>query len=274
MKNKKRVKKYIILAVVIILFGIFAYDQNNHLVISGYDISSSKVPAGFEGFTIVHLSDLHDKNFGKDNSRLLDKVAVLEPDIIVITGDIVDNDHSNLNIAIGLAGKLANIAPTYYVNGNHEDWLSEAHREELYKGIREQGVIILDNKKEIINKGDDYINLLGLMDKNLRDGTLASLKMGEDEFNLLLAHEPQCIGEYALYGTDLVLSGHAHGGQFILPFIGAVVAPDQGFNPKYTQGVYERDYTQMVVSRGLGNSVIPLRLFNYPEIVCVRIHHN
>lgn len=113
--------------------------------------------------------------------------------------------------------------------------------------------------------------LVGLDDRHLADETLKSLIRDCDSncLSVVLAHEPQYIEDYSNAGADLVLSGHAHGGQFILPFIGAVVAPDQGLLPEYTEGRYDMNHTTMYVSRGLGNSVIPVRLFNRPEIVCI-----
>ena len=146
-------------------------------------------------------------------------------------------------------------------------------------GLIGAGVVILDDQVVEISRGDAKFRLVGLDDKSLADGTLRTLLNNaqnvahEDsekkEFTVVLAHEPQYLARYAGTGVDLVLSGHAHGGQFRLSFVGGIVAPDQGFLPEYTAGEYYMNGTEMIVSRGLGNSVIPVRLFNYPEIVCV-----
>ena len=159
-------------------------------------------------------------------------------------------------------------------------------------GLIGAGVVILDDQVVEISRGDAKFRLVGLDDKSLADGTLEALLSDESirndqaeqkeetadnedsekkEFTVVLAHEPQYLARYASSGVDLVLSGHAHGGQFRLPFVGGIVAPDQGFFPEYTAGEYYMDGTEMIVSRGLGNSVIPVRLFNYPEIVCVEL---
>lgn len=161
----------------------------------------------------------------------------------------------------------------YYVTGNHEYWLSDDDRTRLFTEMTEAGVIILENELVTISVGGSSFSLVGLDDRHLADETLKSLIKDCDSncLSVVLAHEPQYIEDYSNAGVDLVLSGHAHGGQFILPFIGAVVAPDQGFLPQYTEGRYDLNHTTMYVSRGLGNSVIPIRLFNRPEIVCIDI---
>ena len=142
----------------------------------------------------------------------------------------------------------------------------------LLSGLRASGITILENECVNIDKGDSSFALVGLDDRNLSDNTLANILQDyKSEFTVVLAHEPQYITNYSGEKVDLVMSGHAHGGQFRLPFIGGVVAPDQGFNPQYTEGEYKMKDTTMIVSRGLGNSIIPVRLFNYPEIVCVEL---
>ena len=143
--------------------------------------------------------------------------------------------------------------------------------DELMDGLIGAGVVILDDQVVEISMGDAKFRLVGLDDKSLADGTLEALLSDEKELTVVLAHEPQYLVRYADTGVDLVLSGHAHGGQFRLPFVGGIVAPDQGFLPEYTAGEYYMDGTEMIVSRGLGNSVIPVRLFNFPEIVCVEL---
>ena len=188
--------------------------------------------------------------------------------------------------------EIVKICPVYYVTGNHEYWLEKSEYDELMDGLIGAGVVILDDQVVEISRGDAKFRLVGLDDKSLADGTLEALlsdesirndqaeqkeetadneDSGEKELTVVLAHEPQYLVRYASIGVDLVLSGHAHGGQFRLPFVGGIVAPDQGFLPEYTSGEYYMDGTEMIVSRGLGNSVIPVRLFNFPEIVCVEL---
>lgn len=268
---KKRKKRYIIVICVIVFLVGFCYWQNNMLVLSEYEYANKEITKELDGYTIVHLSDLHNKGFGKNQKRLIKEIEECEPDMIVITGDLVDERSKNFDHAASLVRNAVLIAPVYYVTGNHEKWLSDDLYNELMDMLRQEGVTILDNTYLSIEKGGSDFILAGLDDGSLLDDTLKELRLNDKkELVVLLTHEPQYIKDYSIYGADLVLAGHAHGGQFRLPFIGGVYAPDQGFNPAYTSGVYEENDTAMVVSRGLGNSVIPVRLFNFPDIVCVR----
>lgn len=266
----KKKKKAVIFAVVLVILLIFCWWQNNMLTVSQYTYSSPKV-AELDGFRIVQISDLHNKNFG---SRLINKISELNPDIIVITGDIADSNHTNIENALEFAEKSAQIAPSYYVTGNHEYWLEISEREELLDGLKSAGIKILDDETVTVEKDGASFSLTGLDDNTLTGDFRNILPSDENSLNILLAHEPQYIAEYSSWGSvDLVFTGHAHGGQFILPFIGGVVAPDQGFFPKYTSGMHQSGDTSMVISRGLGNSIIPVRLFNFPDIVCVDLQH-
>lgn len=269
MKKNSKKKKLIICLLSAAVLLMFCFWQNNMITVSEYSYISPKVTADLDGFRIVHISDLHNKGFGKDQKRILKKIREFAPDIIVITGDIVDSNHTNIQRALDFAVGAVEIAPVYYVTGNHEKWLEDEEYDELMSGLDNAGVIRLDNESEVIEKGNSSFVLYGLDDDNLCDDTLKNMNADSKELNVLLAHEPQYITEYALNGADLAFSGHAHGGQFILPFIGGIIAPDQGFFPEYTEGVHTSAQMSMVISRGLGNSVIPVRLFNYPEIVCV-----
>lgn len=252
---------------------LFIWYQNNHLVITVFDYKNSKISANTNAFSIVQISDLHNASFGKNNRKLIHNIEYLEPDILVITGDIIDSNHTNINIAIDFVKEMSRKYPVYYVTGNHEYWLSEVQRRELFTGIREAGATILNNESISINTDMGPITLIGLDDNSLTDTTLRSIieNCNKNELTVVLAHEPQYIDNYCDAGADLVLTGHAHGGQVILPFIGPLIAPDQGIFPKYTAGEFTEKSTTMYVSRGLGNSVIPVRLLNYPEIVCIEI---
>ena len=270
---KKNNKKIIILFSFITVILIFFWYQNNHIVIDVYDYKSSKISDNTEKFSIVQISDLHNACFGKNNKNLVDDIESLEPDIIVITGDIVDSNHTDIGVAIDFVRQMTERYPVYYVTGNHEYWLDEGQRRELFTGMKDAGAIILNNEKITIDLGTDSITLIGLDDNSLRDATLHSIMetCDKNELMVVLAHEPQYLDKYCDAGADLVLTGHAHGGQMILPFIGPLIAPNQGFFPTYTAGQFQKESTTMYISRGLGNSVIPVRLFNYPEIVCVEI---
>lgn len=287
--RKKYIKSALVLLIVIALLLFCSY-QNRHLETTYYTYKAEQLGADLEGYRIVQISDLHNVKFGKNNQKLVDRIRECEPDMIVLTGDLVDSNHTNVDRAVQFVDEIVKICPVYYVTGNHEYWLEKSEYDELMDGLVSAGVVILDNQVVEISRGDAKFRLVGLDDRSLADGTLEALlsdesirnnqaeqkeetadneDSGEKELTVVLAHEPQYLARYAGTGVDLVLSGHAHGGQFRLPFVGGIVAPDQGFLPEYTAGEYYMNGTEMIVRRGLGNSVIPVRLFNYPEIVCV-----
>lgn len=269
-KKQKYIKLAITLSIVIVII-LFCNFQNKHLETTHYTYAAEQLGADLEGYRIVQISDLHNAKFGKNNQKLVGRIRECEPDMIVLTGDLVDSNHTNVDRAVQFVDEIVKICPVYYVTGNHEYWLEKSEYDELMDGLIGAGVVILDDQVVEISRGDAKFRLVGLDDKSLTDGTLEALLSDEKEFTVVLAHEPQYLVRYASSGVDLVLSGHAHGGQFRLPFVGGIVAPDQGFLPEYTAGEYYMDGTEMIVSRGLGNSVIPARLFNYPEIVCVEL---
>lgn len=269
-KKQKYIKLAIALSIVIVII-LFCNFQNKHLETTYYTYEADQLGVDLDCYRIVQISDLHNAKFGKNNQKLVDRIRECEPDMIVLTGDLVDSNHTNVDRAVQFVDEIVKICPVYYVTGNHEYWLEKSEYDELMDGLIGAGVVILDDQVVEISRGDAKFRLVGLDDKSLADGTLEALLSDEKEFTVVLAHEPQYLARYAGTGVDLVLSGHAHGGQFRLPFVGGIVAPDQGFLPEYTAGEYYMDGTEMIVSRGLGNSVIPVRLFNYPEIVCVEL---
>ena len=269
-KKQKYIKLAITLSIVIVII-LFCNFQNKHLETTHYTYAAEQLDADLEGYRIVQISDLHNAKFGKNNQKLVGRIRECEPDMIVLTGDLVDSNHTNVDRAVQFVDEIVKICPVYYVTGNHEYWLEKSEYDELMDGLIGAGVVILDDQVVEISRGDAKFRLVGLDDKSLADGTLEALLSDEKELTVVLAHEPQYFARYAGTGVDLVLSGHAHGGQFRLPFVGGIVAPDQGFLPEYTAGEYYMNGTEMIVSRGLGNSVIPVRLFNFPEIVCVEL---
>lgn len=216
----------------------------------------------------MQLSDLHSKQFGKDQQRLIHQVKKLNPDIIVFTGDLVDSKKYDEQKSMILMESLVQLAPTYYVTGNHEYWSGKFSS--LEAKLKQADVIVLRNEQTLVEVKGETINIMGVDDPTFLAGEdeleeiLGGLK-DEEHFNLLLSHRPELFSLYE--NIDLVLTGHAHGGQVRLPFIGGIVAPDQGFMPDYTAGIYKKEATAMIVNRGLGNSIIPQRIFNRPEIV-------
>ncbi len=255
---------------------------NTALEVTEISLSSDRLPEAFSGYRIAHLSDLHNAEFGKENRRLLAKLAECKPDSIMITGDLIDSNHPDRAVALHFVREVVKIAPTYYVSGNHEARLGDF--EELRKSLADAGVTVLEDEAVTLEKDGKKVRLLGLSDPNLAsaDGILhktpaavrAKLEelTGDGEgYTILLSHRPELFETYAACGVDLVLAGHAHGGQIRLPLIGGLYAPGQGFFPKYDSGLYSEGTTSMVVSRGLGNSVIPLRFNNRPEIVLIEL---
>lgn len=279
------IKKWILFAIVVILMILLvvwiAYgnsDLETHEIL----ISSKDLPAEFDAFRIAHISDLHNAEFGKNNTKLISLLEKTEADIIVITGDIIDSRRTNIEKAIRFAVKAANIAPTYYVNGNHESRLSPKDYTQLIKKLKESGVTVLENQTADITIGSETITLVGINDPNFNmvlvdDATehnvahqLMKTIPENENYKVLLAHRPEYFDVYA-DTVDLVLSGHAHGGQFIIPFVGGLIAPGQGLLPKYYDGLYERGTTSMIVSRGIGNSLFPFRINNKPTIVVAEL---
>ena len=271
---KSKTKRIIIIFILLILLTGFCYVQNNYLVVTHYTYVSEKISKDFAGYRIVQVSDLHNATFGKDNQGLVEKIDMLNPDMIVITGDMVDSNRTDVDVALNFAKHAVKICPTYYITGNHENWLSAEDKQRLLNGLSDAGVICLSDEAMDIQMDNRTVTLIGLNDESLRGNTLQNLVKNQEEetLQILLAHEPQYLEKYAMAKVDLVLTGHAHGGQFRIPFMGGLIAPDQGFFPEYTEGVHIKGQTTMVISRGLGNSVVPLRLFNLPEIVCVDIN--
>ena len=271
-KYEFRKKKYPFLIGLFLFLVVFLYLENNAIQITKYSFNEKDFPIEFQGYRIVQVSDLHNKKFGFDGKGLVKETANCKPDIIVITGDLVDSKHTNIKGALDTVKALTEIAPVYYVTGNHEIWLPESERVRLQTGLRNLGVDILDNETSVIEKNNGKITMLGLADVNLIDETLRKMRNKiKTEGTILLAHEPQNIDYYSACDVDLVLSGHAHGGQIRIPFLGGFVAPDQGFFPAYSEGIITKNNTTMIVSRGLGNSIFPQRIFNRPELVLVEI---
>ncbi|WP_304509110.1 metallophosphoesterase [Anaerotignum sp.] len=253
----------------------FLYWQNNGLMLTQKTYSKN-VPKGFDGYKILQVSDLQNKAFGGNQERLLEKIENATPDIIVITGDLIDRNRTNLDTAMTFVEGAVNIAPVYYVSGNHEH--QSGYFDELLERFSETDVTVLENGKSIIEKNGDTMEIIGLADKRVNpyySQVLSTLLKGTENgtFHLLLSHRPELFDTYVENNVDLAFTGHAHGGQIRLPFIGGIFAPNQGFFPAYTSGIYEKNNTAMVVSRGLGNSTFPFRIFNRPELVMVTLEY-
>ena len=291
MESKKAMKKsylqkhsfrYLLATALLLILVVWTLWGNTALMVNTITVSGNQIPLEFSGFRIAQISDLHNAEFGEKNSRLLNILSEKKPDIIVITGDLVDAQHTDVSIALSFAEEAVQIATVYYVTGNHEASLSQY--DELKTGLESAGVIVLEDKAVQLERSGSFITLIGISDPNFAiesnifnevpamiSTKLNDLTKDETNYTILLSHRPELFSTYVSCGVDLVLSGHAHGGQFRLPLIGGLVAPDQGFFPKYDAGLYTEGSTNMIVSRGIGNSIIPLRFNNRPEIVLVEL---
>ncbi len=236
----KKQKRWLLWATILIVVLVFCFVQNNYLTVTCYTYENALIPECFEGYRIVQISDLHNAVFGVENKRLVGKVKELTPDMIVLTGDLVDSNHTNLEVGVAFAKQCVEIAPTYYVTGNHENWLKSSDKEFLLTELKKVGVHCLEDEFVEIIKEDKALTLVGLKDESLTGQTLCRIleKTKEGQLQILLAHEPQYLDDYAESGVELVFSGHAHGGQVRVPFLGGLVAPGQGVFPKYTEGMH------------------------------------
>ncbi len=257
------------LLVVLILLVIIGFDQR--LETTMYDYTSAKIPEEFEGFRIVQISDFHLKQFGNEEEQLIAAVEACAPDIIVMTGDIVDGEHEDLSPLAQLLAGIHDLAPIYYVSGNH-DLASDAvaQYDQMQDLFLTYGVTDLDDRQETIYRNDAQIRLTGVQ---WRDVYFKDYIPRADQayFNILLYHCGDLFDLLSGYGYDLLMAGHIHGGVVRLPFVGGLVNTGGTLFPKYDGGAFENQYMSMVLSRGLGDADFP-RFYNRPELVCVELH--
>ena len=279
LKSSKKFKIFVLcLFCIAIVFLGWNIIQNQHIEVNKITIKSENLPDDFQGYKIVQVSDLHNAEFGENNIDLLSAIKEQSPDIIVVTGDIIDSRRTDVQIARDFVNNASEIAPVYYVTGNHEARVLV--EDEIDNVELNENVIVLHNKDVLIEKGKSVIQLIGVDDpdyKAVKNSTEYMNKRLEkycnnEYFKILLSHRPELFEVYTQNNMNVIFSGHAHGGQIRLPFIGGVIAPHQGLCPTYDAGLhYATDDTTMVVSRGLGDSIIPLRINNPPELVVVTL---
>ncbi len=275
-----------------------ANNQNHSLQLNGYVYKSEKIPEEFDGFRIIHLSDMHNCVYGREADELIEVVKRNKPDIIVITGDSFDSRRRQYFDSLDIIKKLTEVEMVLYVTGNHEE-LSPDLKEIFLNEIKNYGVQILDCDAIEINRGGDSVFINGISDytsyaveyglfekaisRNLNNDERDLMKNSfkeklklfaekkADGFNILLSHRPEMFDAYVENGYDLIFCGHAHGGQFRIPPIGAIYSPGQGFLPKYSEGPHTKENTTMIVSRGLGNSAFPIRINNRPQVIITEL---
>jgi len=265
---------FLICLLIVIIMGI---DSNVRLVTEEFPISYADLPPAFDGFRITQLSDIHNKKFGGSNDKLIEEVKKTKPNIIAVTGDLIDG-NGQLESMISLMKSLCDIAPTYYVSGNNE-WATDEYKE-LFAGLEAAGVIMLDNAYDVVTVGDASITLVGICDPNgpadmkTRQEMFESLPdAAKENFIITLVHRNENFEEYALLGADLVLCGHSHGGTIRLPVLGGLF-DHSGILPKYENGIFDISENSdgsayAFVSRGIGNAHHFPRFMNNPQIAVV-----
>ncbi len=278
----KKVLRLLAVPLVLALLALGVWLGNNVLETDEYTFASAHLPAAFDGLRIVQLSDLHGKQFGEGNARLVAAVAAAEPDLIALTGDLVDANSSADDVVPLIEGLVA-LAPVYYVTGNHE-WGS-GQAQTVVRTLRTLGVTCLENEFVPVERGGQHILLAGIHDPNgyadqkTPEALAAELAAAEpNPFWLLLAHRNNLFsGKYCRLGADLTLCGHAHGGIWRLPFTDGLVSTEMQPFPSYTSGFYACDdgcggHATVFVSRGLGNSPRGVfRLFNAPQVAVITL---
>lgn len=285
MKNKKII---VLIFIALVFIGILMCFIKK-IDVTKYTISNEKIPEEFNGFKIVQLSDFHSQGYRNTTEDIISKVKDINPNIIVMTGDMVSWDMEDIEEAKNLIKSLVESYPIYYIDGNHEH-LAEILRPGKYVAfiefMKELGVTTIKNDYIEIYKGDKSINLYGInlpldgatglyvnkfqLEKNYVEKTLP--KANEEKFNILLAHTPTFIKQYSKWGADLVLAGHMHGGIVRIPFTNiGLLSPERTIFPKYAAGKFKVNGSIMIVNRGIGGSSFDLRLFNNPEITVITL---
>ena len=261
LKPKFAVTVPLLMVLELVICG-FCLFQNYHLTTSTYDVDLGLS----DDVKIVQVSDLHNQFFGINQSVLLKNIEACDPDIIVVTGDIVDSTHTSYSIAMDFIEGAVKIAPVYYVTGNHEDRLHGDKLDKFYSDMRDLGVIFLDDT--YVDMGE--YTLAGIADSSLESFD-AYPAFTDEKPVVMLAHEPDYVSLYQSLGADLVLTGHVHGGQIIIPGKGGLLSPDFTFFPELYEGMHSYGSMTLIVSRGLGNSVAPVRINNFPELVVINV---
>ncbi|WP_339285820.1 metallophosphoesterase [Oceanobacillus sp. FSL K6-3682] len=279
MKKKTKIKSglrkwiiFIVLLLAMLLVTIKIYFDTATFKINKEQFQSDKLEEGTE-LKILQITDVHSHVFGAENSAVLEKVKELDADIIVLTGDLIDRKTENLEIAYQLAEELVRINPdTYFVTGNHEH--ENLEKEAFLAGLKDRGIITLSNENTQFEKNGQLFNIVGVSDVSTEheDMTLAFADLDTDKYTILLSHAPIVVQKYPDVDADIVLSGHTHGGQVRLPFIGALVAPDEGLLPELQKGIYPLgDERYLYIDSGLGTSALPIRFLNQSQISLITI---
>lgn len=292
--DKGIMKIFIVLGLVALALFCFLLYSNNSLESSTFSIALGQLPRDHAGLRIVHISDLHGKRFGRQNRRLARAIIRLAPDLLFVSGDMIDSHGDDGSAFIDLLGRLEGRYPVYCSLGNHEQIVEGMTGSDRYtrftEQLREAGAVLLDNERVAIEIDGTTFAIYGFTpmlyhyssDNAAQIWEGAELKVQfiedalgppqDDEITILLAHNPKYFQEYVDWGADLICSGHIHGGVVRIPFRGGLLSPDLTFFPPYSAGLYRAGERTMHVSRGLGNSGIPFRIFNRPDLSLLLLH--
>lgn len=247
--------------------------------VTNYQVHSDRLPADFDGFKILQISDFHTGSFYGGTQKLIKIAREQKPDMIALTGDLIDESAKNISTVSELVDGLVQIAPIYSVTGNHDIWFD--HLDQMEAMMEEKGVVLLKNKSVTMKRGHSTIHISGISDpdedKYLSPKSFVMYTLGklppDIGYNILLFHRANLFDTIKGSGYQLVLSGHMHGGQIQIPFVGGFISPqaDRRLFPQYSEGKWTESDTTMIVSRGLGNNVPVPRIFNPPEVVAVTL---
>lgn len=266
----KKIRCLLALLALFALAAGFVYWQNFTLQVEPVELFFESLPPQFDGLRVAELSDLHGRSFGKNNARLLRALQKARPDMICICGDLFD-EKTDLTMLEPLLTGLTDIAPVYYVTGNHE-WQEKNLRKILQK-MRAWGVTVLENEGRVLSRGGAEMVVAGVhdpcgpYDMKTPAALVRELRSAQgNDFILMLSHRNDELAMWSQLGVQLVLSGHCHGGVVRLPFVGGVFGTRRELFPEYDAGVYRQDGTTLFVSRGLGYTNVHFRLFNRPHV--------
>lgn len=283
----KRMKKWMVaLILIVVVFVIYIlvslWVSTNYIVIREYTADTGKSDTGFRA---VVISDLHDHRFGGDNEELAEKVREADPDIIIMDGDMLNAESENASVPLELIGLLKDTAPIYYALGNHElSYMANGHSD-LMEELENAGAVVLDKNYVDIEINGTQVRLGGLYDYAFGlngnndalaapNDTLSFLKdfQNTDRMKIMLSHRPDSFifGDASkVWDVDLVISGHNHGGQVVIPFLGGLYGGDQGWFPEYIHGMYQKDNILLFETSGLGSDKQKLPRFNNPPEIAV-----
>lgn len=278
---------FCVLLILVLLVGAEFFISNYTVGVTQYTVAIEKMPKVFEGYKVLQITDMHSKKFPFNDMQLLYKIKKISPNIIVMTGDMINTTDTDFEHFISLSKRLAKQYPVYYIIGNHEQALKKNDLVELKTRLADAGVFILDNRHVKLMYNGASINLYGLWfnlryyrdinDEQAKDYIVSEKQMKKilgqvkhDEVNILLAHNPVFFEAYAQWGADLTLSGHMHGGMIRIPFYGGVLSPEKEYFPQYDAGIFRKGKQEMIVSRGLGEYA-GFRYFNQPELIVISL---